>query len=147
MYYGPLVPTEPSRLPKPKQYDALESHFQHLGMTRITDLEQHIRGLINAPRKHRAIFGDSAEYHKLCSCLDVIGDTELAFHAYEEMPDDPAPGSSYVLAYGLLQALVLQQDAVRHRGNQADLVAEVLDSSSIPVGPSVRHAVEPQPGL
>ena len=25
-------PTEPSRLPKPKQYDVLESHFKHLSM-------------------------------------------------------------------------------------------------------------------
>ncbi len=53
-------------------------------------------------------------YHKLCSCLDVIGDTELAFRAYEAMSDEPAPGSSYILVYGFLQALVLQQDAVRN---------------------------------
>ena len=83
-------------------------------MTRITELEQEIRELINAPRKHRAILEDSAEYHKLCSCLDVIGDTELAFRAHEEMSDDPRPGSSYLLVYGFLQALVLQQDAVRY---------------------------------
>lgn len=83
-------------------------------MTRITELEQEIRDLINAPRKHRAVREDAAEYHKLCSCLDVIGDTELAFHAHEVMSDDPRPGSSYLVVYGFLQALVLQQDAVRY---------------------------------
>lgn len=82
-------------------------------MTSITELEQEIRDLINAPRKHRAILKTTAEYHKLCSCLDVIGDTELAFRAHEEMSDDPWPGSSYLIVYGFLQALVLQQDAVR----------------------------------
>ena len=91
-------------------------------MTRITELEQEIRELINAPRKHRAILEDSAEYHKLCSCLDVIGDTELAFRAHEEMSDDPRPGSSYLLVYGFLQALVLQQTAMpRSRGSSSGL--------------------------
>jgi hypothetical protein len=93
-------------------------------MARITDLEQQIRLLINAPRKHLAIFQDSAEYHKLCSCLDVIGDTELAFHAHEEMSDGARPGSSYVLAYGFLQALFLQQDAVRNLYEALQLPSE-----------------------
>jgi len=83
-------------------------------MTRVPDLEQEIRDLINAPRKHLAIRQDPAEFLKLCSCLDVIGDTELAFDAYSEMSDDSPPGSSYILAYGFLQALVVQQDAVRN---------------------------------
>ena len=39
-------------------------------MTRITELEEEIHGLINAPRKHHLILKDSGEYHKLCSCLD-----------------------------------------------------------------------------
>lgn len=93
-------------------------------MARIRELEEQIRQFINAPRKHVAIFKDSAEYHKLCSCLDVIGDTELAFSAYEEMPDSGPPGSSYVLAYGFLQALFLQQDAVRNLYEALQLPSE-----------------------
>jgi hypothetical protein len=83
-------------------------------MAEIRELEQRIREYINAPRKHLAIYRDKTEYHKLCSCLDVIGDTELAFSAHEEMPDSVRPGSSYILVYGFLQALFLQQDAVRN---------------------------------
>ena len=83
-------------------------------MASISELEEQIRNLINAPRKHSAIFKDSTQYLKLCSCLDVIGDIELAFCAYEEMLDSPKPGSSYILAYGFLQALFVQQDAVRN---------------------------------
>ena len=83
-------------------------------MSRISELEQQIRRLINSPRKHLLIFKDPAEFHKLCSCLDVIGDTELAFHAFQKMSDEPRPGSSYILAYGFLQGLFLQQDAVKH---------------------------------
>lgn len=83
-------------------------------MSRIAELEEQIRQLINAPQRHRALSQDSAAYHKLCSCLDVIADTELALRAHEEMSDEPAPGSSYILVYGFLQALMLQQDAVRN---------------------------------
>ena len=56
-------------------------------MGAITELEQRIRDYINAPRKHSALFEDRIEFSKLCSCLDVIGDTELAFSAYESMAD------------------------------------------------------------
>ncbi len=83
-------------------------------MSKITELVQQIRQLINAPRKHLLIFKDPAEFHKLCSCLDVIGDTELAFHAFQKMSDEHPPGSSYLLAYGFLQGLFLQQDAVKY---------------------------------
>ena len=83
-------------------------------MATIRELEEKIREFINAPWKHLAIFQDSVKYHKICSCLDVIGDTELALRAYEEMPDSVQPGSSYILVYGFLQALFLQQDAVRN---------------------------------
>ena len=83
-------------------------------MATITELEGQIRNLINAPRKHSAILKDSTQYPKQCSCLDVVGDIELAFCAYEEMLDSPQPGSSYILAYGFLQALFVQQDAVRN---------------------------------
>lgn len=81
-------------------------------MATIRELEEKIRTFINTPRKHLAIFEDSAKFHKLCSCLDVIGDTELALRAYEEMPDSVQPGSSYILVYGFLQTLFVQQDAV-----------------------------------
>ena len=81
-------------------------------MGAITELEQRIRDYINAPRKHSALFEDRIEFSKLCSCLDVIGDTELAFSAYESMADSTPPGSTYILAYGFLQALFLQQNAV-----------------------------------
>ena len=89
-----------------------QARFSVNTMASITELEEQIRNLINAPRKHSAIFKDSTQYLKLCSCLDVIGDIELAFCAYEEMLDSPQPGSSYILAYGFLQALFVQQDAV-----------------------------------
>lgn len=83
-------------------------------MSRINELEGQIRELINEPRKRFAISQDDTDWYRLCSSLDVIGDTEIAFHAYDHMPDSARPGSSYILVYGFLQALFLQQDAVRN---------------------------------
>ena len=57
---------------------------------------------------------DSAAWNQLCSSLDAIGDTELAFDAYAALPEPSDEGTTYILVYGILQALVLQQDAVRH---------------------------------
>lgn len=51
----------------------------------------------------------------LCSSLDVIADTELAFDAYLENLHSPATtGEFYTLLYGIMQALFIQQDAVKH---------------------------------
>jgi len=60
-------------------------------------------------------------WNQLCSSLDVIGDTELCFDAYEAAPTPEEGGPTYLLVYGVLQALVLQQDAVRHMAEALDI--------------------------
>ena len=80
----------------------------------ISELERQIRDFINQARRQHALLKDSGAWNQLCSSLDVIGDTELAFDAYDEAPDTDDAGATYILVYGVLQALVLQQDAVRH---------------------------------
>ena len=82
--------------------------------TTISELEQQIRGLINDVRKQHVLLRNSANWNQICSSLDVIGDTELAFEAYDKAPPTDDAGAIYILVYGVLQALVLQQDAVRH---------------------------------
>lgn len=42
----------------------------------------------------------------------MIGDTELALHAYITDPFPPGDGASYLIVYGALQTLFLQQDAI-----------------------------------
>jgi hypothetical protein len=47
--------------------------------------------------------------------MDAIGDTEMAVEAYLSSPaGDCEYGKLYLQAYGLLQVLFVQQDAVRH---------------------------------
>lgn len=82
-------------------------------MSRIGELENQIRNLISEPRRCATIRQNDENWQRLCRSLDTLGDTEMAFEAYSQMPDSNPPGSSYMLVYGFLQALSIQQDAVR----------------------------------
>lgn len=88
-------------------------------MKKIYELESKIRDLINSPRKQYSLLQDLALWNQLCSSLDVIGDTELAIESYFKDAFPKNSGSKYLLIYGILQCLFLQQDAVKH-------MAEVL---------------------
>jgi hypothetical protein len=83
-------------------------------MQSIDELEQQIRDFINNPRKRHALLQDTAAWNMLCSCLDTVGDTELAISSYEQSSNPPAVGDTYLLAYGILQELFIQQDAVEN---------------------------------
>lgn len=76
---------------------------------------QRIRKHINAPMKRRQLVNTGLAWLQICSSLDVVEDSELAITAYSEIDLSISDyGSQYLSTYGLLQALVIQQDAVRH---------------------------------
>jgi len=81
----------------------------------ISTLEQkiqRIRELINKPIIKPIRLKNRAHWNQLCSCLDTIEDSELAIAAYSTEKFGRSDGKKYLALYGLLQALVLQQDAV-----------------------------------
>ncbi len=78
----------------------------------IREQERRIRDLINEPRKRYTLIKKLGLWHQLCSCLDVIGDTELAIITYTAQELGANIGATYLAVYGLLQALFLQQDAI-----------------------------------
>lgn len=78
----------------------------------IAKLESRIRDRINARRKQHELLGRKADWNRLCSALDVIGDTELALDAYLKHPAVEDTGVQYLHVYGALQLLQTQQDAV-----------------------------------
>ncbi len=86
-------------------------HVRPLFMS-IADLESEIRDRINARRLQHDLLQRSEDWNKLCSALDVIGDTELGLAAYMSHPAVTDTGLSYLYVYGALQLLQTQQDAV-----------------------------------
>ena len=96
-------------------------------MPTVSELEHEIRDFINSPRKQQLLLDRPAAWNKVASSLDVIGDTELAFDSYLDHYDPKDDGDKYLLAYGVLQALFLQQDAVRHMAEALDIKLEQDD--------------------
>ena len=84
---------------------------QILSVNQLTDA---VRKHINTHRYQSTLLDDSKLWNQICSSLDVIGDSILAVESYatEDYPNDI--GLKYIYTYGLLQALFLMQDALRH---------------------------------
>lgn len=80
----------------------------------ISKLELVVREHINTHRYQKNLLKDSHTWNQICSSLDVIGDTCLAIESYchGAFPEDI--GLRYVYTYGILQALFIQQDAIRN---------------------------------
>ncbi len=86
-------------------------------MASISDLEQQLRNFINNPRKQFYLLKDAKAWNKLCSSLDVIGDTELAIDSYLERVSTDSIGENYLIVYGILQVMLVQQNAVKDMAN------------------------------
>jgi len=103
-------------------------------MQAIRDLESGIRDFINDSRSRHVLLQDTAAWSQLCSSLDIIGDTGLAIEAYCRHEDPADLGERYLLVYGILQVLFVQQDAVED-------LAEALKLPYFPV-PELRDIRE-----
>jgi len=77
----------------------------------LAELEAAIRDRINDRRKQHDLLGRPLDWNRLCSALDVLGDTELALTAYLNHPPINDDGLAYLHVYGALQLLQAQQDA------------------------------------
>lgn len=83
-------------------------------LKRVAQLEDEMRGFLTHFRRQTVRLRNRAVWYKICSCLDVIGDTELALDAYLQSTVPTDTGIRYLHLYGAFQALILQQDAVQH---------------------------------
>src|SRR4051794_31794598 len=77
--------------------------------------ERRIRDIVNTARRSSALLQNRQQWFQLCSAMDAIGDTQLAVRAFldEPMKDAKSDGWSYLVVYGILQVLYVQQDAAK----------------------------------
>lgn len=75
-----------------------------------------VRDLVNRPRLNYLMQQRGGLWFQLCSAMDVVEDATFATLTYPEQPPPSRPhaGGWYLAVYGVLQALILQQDATRH---------------------------------
>ena len=109
-------------MPMNKSSVSIESLISEIGR-----LEDAVRKHINTHRYQVDLLKDSSNWNQICSSLDVIGDTIYAISSYEaaEYPEDH--GLQYIYTYGLLQALFLQQDAIRYLSEAFDIKLSLSD--------------------
>jgi hypothetical protein len=76
------------------------------------------------PRHHRQLRRDVGRWNQMLSSLQALKQTNLAVTAFQKHGAKLAEGERLLAIYGLLQALVLQQDALCH-------LAEALKTTPI----------------
>jgi len=78
----------------------------------VAEVAHRVRDLINEPRTHALLRRDEASFNVLCSCLDAIEDTQQGIDCYPVDSTERESGPLYVMLYGILQILYVQQDAL-----------------------------------
>src|SRR5687768_8941437 len=79
----------------------------------LDNLISKLRDFIHHPRRQQTLMVDLGNWMQLCSCLDTIQDSERAIAAYFGSEVSKRKDLLYLGTYGLLQAMIVQQDAVR----------------------------------
>lgn len=97
-------------------------------LKKIVELEDNLRGHINDGVLHNKLLSDEPKWWMLCSALDILGDTTLAFKDYIESNFPENTGLQYIYAYGVMQCFILQQDSVKHLYEVFDVEWKWLDS-------------------
>lgn len=81
-------------------------------MDDIYDLLRKIRDFINEPRIKERLLENKPLFYQLCSCMDMVEDSQSAIDAFGKRGKKESPkGEVYLEIFGLLQSLFVQQDA------------------------------------
>lgn len=80
----------------------------------ISKTEDSVRDYINTGRYQSELLKNSSNWNQICSSLDTIGDTLLSIIDFAKSNYPTSSGLKYIYTYGILQALFIQQDAIRN---------------------------------
>lgn len=84
-----------------------------ISVERLVALCDRIRDYVNEPRVHASLFADNTRFRQACSAMDMIGDTAQALRSYAQLSRSDADlGTAYLVVFGAIQVLYVQQDAV-----------------------------------
>jgi hypothetical protein len=93
-------------------------------MSDLTDFKHLIRDFIQHPRRMDPLIQNKRLWFQLTSAIDTIEDTEGAIEAYLKIAEPTEHAGCYLLIYGILQVLFVQQDAVYHLAEAFDITLE-----------------------
>jgi len=84
-------------------------------VSRLSALQRYsleVQRWMNQPPVRRQLRKQLARYNQLCASIETIRQTESAIEAFARFEGEVGSGGHFLALYGVLQALVLQQDAV-----------------------------------
>jgi len=100
--------------------------------TKVDIIIDDFRNLINdLPRIREEMIKDKEKWYKVCSSMDVVGHTEAAIKSYVATPDPKDLGELYLYIYGLFQAMVVQQDAVKDIFTSLDIASPIKNDAEL----------------
>ena len=101
------------------------SEIQQNSENEIYSLVRKVRDFINDPRIKAELLKDKPLFYQLCSCMDMVADSQLAIDAFGNTHNEsPSKGRVYLEIFGLLQAMYVQQDAAKNLGESLRFTIE-----------------------
>lgn len=109
-------------------------------MDETYDYIEIIRNYINHPRiNYHLRKKENDNFNQVYSCMDVMGDVASAINVYLKSDfgikanntENIKDGTNYIICYGILQALILQQDAVENIASALKLKTSIYDSKAL----------------
>lgn len=111
----------------------------------LYDLTEEIRKLINDNEKQYFLIQNKPMWNQLCSSLNTIEDTDVAIKSYEDLDENQEDGVKYLMLYGVLQSLYVQQDAVRNLCEVLDIKISYKDYPNLENIRIIRHKTTGHP--
>ena len=90
-------------------------------IAQIKTSETSVRDFINTTRYQDDLLKNLDTWNQICSSLDTIGDTLCTFEDYLIGEYPKSDGLKYIYTYGILQALFIQQDAMKNLSEAFDI--------------------------
>lgn len=106
---------------------------------RISELLYAIRDFVNFSILSSKFQKSNKDWSQACSCMDILDDTYMAIKNYEAFNFGISENtdyfvnksSSYILIYGILQALILQQDALKFFCEAFQIKGDFLNNKNL----------------
>lgn len=90
-------------------------------IAQIKTAETSVRDFINTTRYQDDLLKNLDTWNQICSSLDTIGDTLCSIEDYLNGQYPESIGLKYIYTYGILQALFIQQDAMKNLSEAFDI--------------------------
>lgn len=116
-----------------------ERHREVFDPSAIRKISGPIRDHVNKPWKHYMLRQNKAFFSQLCSAMDMVADADDAIRAFEAGQFDHSQGGLYLATCGVLQALIVQQDAVQHLGEALGYRVNLLEDPALAEIRDIRH--------